>query len=950
MRIGFDMLAVQSPHHGHRGIGRYANHLVAALLARDDGHEYILYAHDGLPDQRIPTGPRAEVRRLRPDPDCGATSVIRCVDRLARINPDALDVLVVTSPFEQWADYLPPAHPRNGLKLVSVVYDMIPFLFPSEEGYDPLLMRYFRILEDLKRYDALLAISESTERDCSTMLGLPAGRVVNISGASDGRFFVPDPDDSIPEPSRKILGDLGIDRPFVFNVGGLDERKNSWRLLDAFAMLPERLRREYKFVLTFFITPTCRVEVIEYARRIGIIDQLILTGEISDEALRVLYQRCAAFVLPSLYEGFGLPLLEAMHCGAVVIAGNNSSQVEVVGDAGLLVNASDTGDIAAKITQALDQPAQAAALKERAVRQARQFSWERTADRTIAALNRLSAPEPVARTQRLRVDRSHGFKPRIAFFSPFPPRKSGISDYSASLLDELREVYRIDLFHDLGYVPELSLASDDFRCADARLFERYAASCDYHAIVYQMGNSRYHNFMYEILLSHPGVVTLHDFALAGFHLHHGRRRGQEKEFIRNELLRWYPEEAGAIEARFREWPWDWDLIARECIERGWLLNKRLLGRSRRVIVHSPWCLNQVNSSSPDYSERVAVIPMGTWPRSLSSGERAAIRDRFGIPRDALLIASFGYIHPDKMSPEALDVFREIAGREPSALFAFVGEESDGGLTRSHAVELGLQDRVRFLGRVQGSDFSDLAAVTDLGINLRRPPTNGETSAALLNLLASGVATVVTDVATFSDYPDDVVRKVRWETEGIDGLRRAMEELTVDRAAREQLGRSAYAHVCEHHEWRKVARRYVEEIERSRAEVTEGAWKGPTRRPRGRSAACTCPTGKGELMKRLVKRMLKAIWEATRPLRRPILRKVEAFMIRCLRPTEALLAHDTNALMDHLIRELVRLQRQVEGLQQAVEDLTLLTAGPAIAGEIEPDEGSGTSASQHLKAG
>jgi glycosyltransferase involved in cell wall biosynthesis len=817
VRIGFDMLAVQSPHHGNRGIGRYANHLVSALLARDDGHQYIFYAHDGLPDHRIPTDPRAELRRLQPDPNLGVATVIQCVDRLARLNPDALDVLVVTSPFEHWADYLPPAHPRNGLRLVSVVYDMIPFLFPSEGGHDSLLLRYYRILEELKRYDALLAISESTVRDCTRMLGLPEGRVVNISGASDDRLFVPDLAEPMSDSSRRLLRGLGINRPFVFNVGGLDERKNSWRLLDAFAALPERIRREYQFVLTFYITTGCRAEVVDYARRIGIVDQLILTGEVSDEALRVLYQRCTAFIMPSLYEGFGLPLLEAMHCGAVVIAGKNSSQVEVVGDAGLLVNACDTADIAAKILKVVEHPEEAARLKEKAVNQARQFSWERTAERTIAVLDRLTSREPAALPRRrLRVDRRQGFKPRIAFFSPLPPRRSGISDYSAFLLDELRQVYRIDLFHDLGYVPDLALASDEFQCLDARLFGRYAASRDYHAIVYQMGNSRYHNFMYEILLDHPGVVTLHDFALAGFHLHHGRRRGEEKAYIRRELLRWYPEQAEIIEARFAEWPWDWELITRECIERGWLLNKRLLSRSRCVIVHSPWCMKQVNTLSPEYAGRVTVIPHGIWPRRLPADERAAIRDRFDIPRDALMIASFGFIHPDKMSPEALDVFEEIARREQSALFVFVGEEMDGGLVRRHAETLGLEARVRFLGRAQGSDFWDLGAVTDLGINLRRPPTHGETSGALLNLLASGVATVVTDVGTFSDYPDNAVRKVRWESDGIAGLRQAMIELATDQAARELLGRSAYAYVCEHHEWSKVARQYVEEIERSRA--------------------------------------------------------------------------------------------------------------------------------------
>ena len=75
-----------------------------------------------------------------------------------------------------------------------------------------------------------------------------------------------------------------------------------------------------------------------------------------------------------------------------------------------------------------------------------------------------------------------------------PPRKSGISDYSASLLGELRQTYTIDLYHETGYVPELGLASDEYACCDGRLFGRHAAVKDYHAVVYQMGNSRYHNY------------------------------------------------------------------------------------------------------------------------------------------------------------------------------------------------------------------------------------------------------------------------------------------------------------------------------------------------------------------------------------------------------------------------------------------------------------------------
>ena len=213
-----------------------------------------------------------------------------------------------------------------------------------------------------------------------------------------------------------------------------------------------------------------------------------------------------------------------------------------------------------------------------------------------------------------------------------------------------------------------------------------------------------------------------------------------------------------------------------------------------------------------------MIPHGIHPRRSTAAERAAIRDRFDLPQDALVVASFGFVHPDKMSPEALDAFATIVARPPEGAFRL---RRRGGRRRrgaaNHAAALGLNDRVRFLGRQPAEAFSALISVTDVGVNLRLPPTNGETSGALLNLLASGVPTIVTDVATFSDYPASVVRKVRWETEGPDGLLRAMRSLTDDSPAREALGRAAWAYVNEYHEWSRVGELYVDAIERCHEE-------------------------------------------------------------------------------------------------------------------------------------
>ena len=338
MRIGFDMLAVQSPHHGARGIGRYSANLVETLLARDDGNEYVLYVHDDLPTDRVPESPRAVVRSISPRWELGEV-MAPYMDRLAATNPDGLDAFVVLSPFEKWASYTPPARPVGGLKMAAVVYDLIPFLLQNEMHVEPHLMRHYHVLETIARYDVLLAISEATRQDCLSVLRLPPEKLVNISAASDPKIFTPDDSQPLPDRVRETLEGFGIDRRFILNVGGFDPRKNTWKLLEAFAEMPERLRETTQLVLTCATDEWCRRAVFEHAARYGIEGSVVVTGEVTDEALLVLYQRCDVFVFPSLYEGFGLPLLEAMHCGAPVIGGNNSSQIEVVGDAGLLAEA-----------------------------------------------------------------------------------------------------------------------------------------------------------------------------------------------------------------------------------------------------------------------------------------------------------------------------------------------------------------------------------------------------------------------------------------------------------------------------------------------------------------------------------------------------------------------------------------------------------------------------------
>ena len=515
----------------------------------------------------------------------------------------------------------------------------------------------------------------------------------------------------------------------------------------------------------------------QYARDHGVADHLVTTDRVSDTALRVLYQRCAAFVFPSLYEGFGLPILEAMHCGAPVIAGNNSSQIEVVGDAGLLFNVANAGELAAQLVRVLDDEGLAQELRERAVVQARRFRWEDTADKALDVLTQshVSKPAVQSRSSRKRVPRR-----RIAFFSPLPPLRSGISDYSARLLDELKQRYTIDLYHDAGYVPHIGLSSVDFGCYDHRLFERNARVLGYDAVVYQMGNNPYHGYIYETLLRYPGIVTVHDLNLAGFQFWYAGQLGVDGEaHIRREFEAFCG--AGAEKtlhslAAFADTPWG---IPRACIQQGYHLNGRIFEHATAVIVHSPWCAEQVRSWCPAHLAKTSIVAFGATALDISPEQRRAIRARFQIPQNALIIASLGLLQATKMNAEAIAAFAPLARVIPEALLIFIGPEVDNGEARRKVMELGLQHQVRFLGHQPG-DLAELASMADIGVCLRRPPTNGETSAALMDLLRVGVPTIVSDVGTFSCYPDSVVRKHCWDSSGLAGLTQALRELAEDR--------------------------------------------------------------------------------------------------------------------------------------------------------------------------
>lgn len=270
---------------------------------------------------------------------------------------------------------------------VVTIHDVIPYIYPKTSSrLDRLIYRLWLPLA-VRHLDAVITDSECSRRDILTHLPVHPDKVTVVPIAASPRYRPLD-----RTQTASVLARLGLTAPYILYVGSVEPRKNLSRLLEAFA----RLRADapgYRLVIVgagrWKTTP-----IFKTVARLGLEPYVSFTGYVAEEDLPALYAGAALFVFPSLYEGFGLPVLEAMACGTPVITSNVSSLPEVAGDAALTVNPFDVEAIADTMRRVLADPALAAHLRERGLARARQFSWERTARETLAVYERVLATAP----------------------------------------------------------------------------------------------------------------------------------------------------------------------------------------------------------------------------------------------------------------------------------------------------------------------------------------------------------------------------------------------------------------------------------------------------------------------------------------------------------------------------------------------------------------------------
>jgi len=276
-----------------------------------------------------------------------------------------------------------------GVPSVATVHDLSQL--HVQEKYDALRMFYVkRVLPTMmRRLDRVVAVSESTRRDLEQYAGVPAERiVVAYNGADLDRFGPARGDDA----RRRAAAALGTEAPFILYTARLEHPgKNHVRLLQALAQLKARGSLRHKLVLAGSPWHGAAAITAE-VERLGLQDDVIFTGFVPDQLLPSLYAAADLFVFPSLFEGFGIPLLEAMISGTPVCAADVSSIPEVTGDAALLFDPGDAAGIASAMARLLDDAPLARQLVQRGLAQARRFSWDQAAAGVLAQCRQAAAP------------------------------------------------------------------------------------------------------------------------------------------------------------------------------------------------------------------------------------------------------------------------------------------------------------------------------------------------------------------------------------------------------------------------------------------------------------------------------------------------------------------------------------------------------------------------------
>ena len=367
MRIAFDGSTLTAD---KTGVGFYTENLLLSL-AGELAEDLVVISHRDIVTSRpIPANLRTLIRGRA----CPRTLWMQFLapNMLLALDPGVAHFTNSITPIRKITPY------------VLTIHDMTLRLFPEMHPWHRVL---FRPLTELaaRRADAIITVSESSRADTERLLGIPGDKIHVIYNGAAPSFRVMEAGPSFDEIRRRY----GLAGRFVLTVGTIEPRKNLKRLIEAFLRLRHGGTLEHQLVCVGRLGWRFK-EIPRLIKERNLEGQVVLTGYVPSADLPILYNLCEFFVYPSLYEGFGLPVVEAMACGAPVVVANCPALVEVTGEAAERVNPHNTDSIESALRRLIDSEDLRCELSQRSQVQARRFSWSKAAEETMGIYRTIS--------------------------------------------------------------------------------------------------------------------------------------------------------------------------------------------------------------------------------------------------------------------------------------------------------------------------------------------------------------------------------------------------------------------------------------------------------------------------------------------------------------------------------------------------------------------------------
>jgi len=362
----------------------YCHNIVKQILGLDKENEYLLYYYGPARFDFLKDSENVQSLSLNRD-----TLISRLLDRFRPRLWEEIRINAALMRFRphilfqvgHWLDFV-----HYPCKKIHTIHDLA-FLNPEYREYFPpdLLKELVDFTGPrVRESHYLIAVSETTKRDIINYFQIPEERIAVIGHGFDDNIF-----NTEKWERGEIYGRFAITGPFIVSVGVLQPRKNFQRLIKAFASLKKIHNIPHKLVIVGGRAWQYK-EIESLPESLGIVNEVIFTGFLSIEDLSYLVKRSDLFVFPALYEGFGIPVIEAMACGVAVVASNAGSLPEVLGEASLQFDPYSVDDIADKMHRVLTSPTLKEALIRRGLERAKSFSWEKAARETIEVFKKIS--------------------------------------------------------------------------------------------------------------------------------------------------------------------------------------------------------------------------------------------------------------------------------------------------------------------------------------------------------------------------------------------------------------------------------------------------------------------------------------------------------------------------------------------------------------------------------